>query len=873
MSQALPLLRPALALLAAAALLPSALRAAVPEGWFAWPAREPVAGSALDASTLNEAPAGKRGRVRVQDGHFVSGDGSRLRFWGANLGAAECFPDAGSARLIATRLARGGINIARLHHLDNAWGIGTGGSIWRKERRHMGDFDPVQLDRLHRLIAELKAAGIYSNINLKVSKTLTEADGFPASVAQVPDFQKRVDIFQRRMIDLQKDYARHLLTTRNPYTGLSPVEDPAIAVVEINNENSLLGFWTRDLGRGTHRFVEPFRSELTALWNKWLEAQYPDDKTLAAAWGADTGKLGAPLPHSEAGLHLGAQRGSKLELTQDGKAGQDVLTLTHTTGTDWHTQASLGDFKLQDGVAYTVEIEAAADKPRDINVVMGLSPDTEAGQPWRSMGLYDPVKLDTTMRVHRVSFVAHSVGTGGARLSLNIGQVDGQIRLRSVRVSPGSLGGGLLAGQAPRAGTVPIPVEAGSRQWADWLAFLAHTERAFAEEMRSFLKDELHVQAPIVCSQIDYGGLIGLNREQSMDFADSHAYWQHPDFAATGMWDPAKWTIRNSPMLAELDERHFAELGTLAMNRVAGKPYTVSEYDHPAPSEYVCEMYPLLATFASRQDWDGLYPFAIDSYSEGDRGDVIRGFFDQHHHPAKWGFSPAASRLFRQSLVAPAPAAVLSLPTTLWSESPHADILWRRLLPEGRIEFLDTAFGVSDRPLPPGARARLKPAGTATSVPLTIATTPRGKVYAANSPQAAVLVGFLGGQSTAAGPLAVDCAPFGRGFASVMAVSLDGRELAASSRILVTLAARAENQGMGWNALRTSVGKDWGTGPVMAERVPARLSLRTDGPRRVHALAPDGSRVRTVAAAHRDGVLSWAVSAEDRTLHYELSLP
>jgi hypothetical protein len=873
MSQALPKLLPALGLLAAAALLPSPLAATIPEGWFAWPAREPVAGSALDASDLNEAPAGKLGRVRVQDGHFVSGDGSRLRFWGANLGAAECFPDADGARLIATRLARGGVNIARLHHLDNGWGIGTGGSLWRKGRKDMGDFDPAQLDRLHRLIAELKAAGIYSNLNLKVSKTLTEADGFPASVAQVPDFQKRVDIFQRRMIDLQKDYARHLLTSRNPYTGLSLVEDPAIAVVEINNENSLLGFWTRDLGRGTHRFAEPFRSELAALWNKWLASQYPDDASLAAAWGTDTGKLGAALSPSLPDWHLGAQRGSTLARARDKETGLEVLTLAHTTGTDWHTQASLGDFKLQDGVAYTVEIEAAADKPRDINVVMGLSPDTEAGQPWRSMGLYDPVKLDTTLRVHRVSFVAHSVGTGGARLSLNIGQADGQIRIRSVRVSTGSLGGGLLAGQAPRTGTVPIPQEAGSRQWADWLAFLAHTERSFAEEMRSFLKDELHVQAPIVCSQIDYGGLTGMNREQSMDFADSHSYWQHPDFAATGMWDPTQWTIRNSPMLAELAERHFAELGTLAMTRVAGKPFTVSEYDHPAPSEYVCEMYPLLATFGSRQDWDGLYPFAIEAYSHGDKGDVIRGFFDQHHHPAKWGFSPAASRLFRQTLVAPAPAAVLSLPSPLWSESPHADILWRKLLPEGRIEFLNTAFGVSDRPLAPGAHASLRPAATPPSQPLVLATTPRGKVYTADSPQAAVLVGFLGGQSSAAGPLTVDCAPFGRGYASVMAVSLDGRPLGSSSRILLTVAARAENQDMGWNALRTSVGKNWGTGPVMAERVPARFSLRTDGPRRVHVLAPDGSRARAVAAEHRDGVLSWAVSAGDRTLHYEVTPP
>lgn len=860
------------ALLMASTLFALSAQASVPEGWFAWPSQTPLAGTALDASPLNQVPAGALGRVRIEKGQFVDGSGARLRFWGANLGAQQAFPrDAEEARLIARRLSTGGVNIARLHHLDNTWGIGTGGSLWRADRKDHLEFDPTQLSRLHRLIAELKAEGIYSNVNLKVSKSLSEEDGFPASIKQVPDFQKRVDIFQRRMIDLQKDYARRLLTTKNPFTGLSLIEDPAVAVIELNNENSLLGFWTRDLGRGTHRFAEPFRTELEGLWNNWLGSHYADVASLEKAWAPGAGALGASLPTTKEGWLLGCQRGSSITPVKDEASGDWTLTIANSTGTDWHSQAGLGEFHLQDGVAYTVELEASADRERKANVVVGLSTDGLPGAPWRSMGLYDPITLTKERQVYRLSFVAHSVGGEAARLNLNIGQSDGTITVHALRIAPGSLKGGLHAGQNFTDKTIPIPQEASSTQWADWLHFLADTERSWADEMRSFLVKELGVTAPMVGSQIEYGGLIGAYREQEMDFADSHSYWQHPDFGASGMWDPANWTIKNSPQLAEFNDRTFGELGSLAMNRIAGKPFTISEYDHPAPSEYVCEMYPVSATFGARQDWDGIYPFAIDEYGTPNQDGRISSFFDQQNHPAKWGFSPAASRIFRHGLIPSAPKAVLKLGSPLWAESPHADVLWRKLLGKDGIDFLNTAFGVSDRPLPAGQNARLEqPVAHTADAPILLSKNATGEVYAAHADQVAVLSGYLGGNKAAAGPLEVSCDAFGINFLSVTTVALDERPLPCSQRILLTVAARAENQDMGWNELRTTVNSKWGHGPTIAERVPAHFSLAVDGPRKIYALAPDGTHAREIKTRFEKGILSWDVSPEDNTLHYEI---
>jgi hypothetical protein len=849
---------------------------ALPAGWFEWPAVEPLAGSALDLSAMNAARGEQLPRLAVRDGHFVLPDGGRLRLWGANLTSGDAFPrTAAEADLIARTLAKAGVNIARLHHLDNPWGVGTGGSIWPKDRPHR-ELDPVQLDRLHRLIGALRDQGIYSNLNLKVSKTLVPADGFPESVTQVRDFQKRVDIFDRRMIELQKDYARRLLTTKNPYTGRAPAEDPAIAVVELNNENSVLGFWTRDLGRGLDKLPVEFRSELKGQWNDWLARQYADDGALGRAWApAAAAGAGSVLP-TDGRWDLALKDNVSGTVQAGADATELAIEVTRTTGIDWQAQCSLHGVTVRDGTVYTVEFEARSDRARKFGVGVGLDPAARRDEAWRSFGLLETVDLGREWTTHRLSFAAHSVAGAPAALSLNAGASVGHVWVRHLRLVADAPGAGLQAGQSLAARSVPIPTVPSTRQWADWIRFLAETERAFAEEMRTFLKDELHVQAPIVCSQIDYGGLTGLNREQSMEFADGHAYWQHPEFGAAGMWNPENWSIRNSPQLAAFGDRTFGEYGSLALVRVAGKPYTLSEYDHPAPSEFACEMYPTLATFASRQDWDIIYPFCIGAYGAANADGKLVDFFDQLHHPAKWGQSPFAAAVFRRELVAPAPAAAeLHLGSPLWAEQPHADVLWHQLIPQGSLDFLNVRYAVSDRPGAPGATATLSrhTATTEASAPVVLEQAARGRVWIVRTDRAAAVVGYIGGGRIDAGPLHLNVEPFGRDFASVNAFSLDGQTLRESRRILVTVVGRAGNQGTIWNETRTSLGKQWGHGPTIAERVPATITLDGVGARKVYALAPNGSRVREVAAVRQPSGVMFAVGADDRTLHYEVVRP
>ena len=67
-------------------------------------------------------------------------------------------------------------------------------------------------------------------------------------------------------------------------------------------------------------------------------------------------------------------------------------------------------------------------------------------------------------------------------------------------------------------------------------------------------------------------------------------------------------------------------LGDLAVARPSGKPYTVSEYDLPAPSDYAAEMWPMLAAVASFQGWAGLYHYTFAHRPDDFTADRITGW-------------------------------------------------------------------------------------------------------------------------------------------------------------------------------------------------------------------------------------------------------
>lgn len=85
--------------------------------------------------------------------------------------------------------------------------------------------------------------------------------------------------------DAQWNWLKALLEHKNPYTGLRYIDDPALAMVEVHNEDCL--FWHAPLNDlVTGQKFPKHTAILKQRWADWLKAKYKDDTALKKAWGA-----------------------------------------------------------------------------------------------------------------------------------------------------------------------------------------------------------------------------------------------------------------------------------------------------------------------------------------------------------------------------------------------------------------------------------------------------------------------------------------------------------------------------------------------------------------------------------------------------------
>ena len=215
--------------------------------------------ASLDLSSLNETPAGNHGFTTVQGGRYVFADGTPVRFWGTDLVGSNAFLSHERADAVAKRMARLGINLVRLHHMDAPWATPN---LFDPEAEDTQTFSEDSLDKLDYLLAALKRNGIYVYPDLLVHRKFREGDGV-ADFALLGNGAKGVAHFSRRVIELNKKYAKMLLTHRNPYTGKSLAEDPFFVGTELVNESSIF------TGYGLEDFPPAFEAELQKLYEAW----------------------------------------------------------------------------------------------------------------------------------------------------------------------------------------------------------------------------------------------------------------------------------------------------------------------------------------------------------------------------------------------------------------------------------------------------------------------------------------------------------------------------------------------------------------------------------------------------------------------------
>ncbi|WP_428388322.1 hypothetical protein [Mucisphaera sp.] len=239
----------------------------------------------LDLTRLNHNTAGEHGFVIPQGSDFIyEQSGETVRFWGVNLGVQ--LNDDASRTYLARRLAKLGVNLARYH-----------GPIWDQRA------DRIDIDKIHNIILTTEALaeeGIYTTLSFyfPLWLRLHEDPRFPGYRQDQPPFAL---LFGNRTFQQQhRDWMRALLTTTSPRTGRTLAENPAVAAIEILNEDSLF-FWTF---APYDNIPEATTIGLERAFARWLTRKYNNLPAAFDAWSQRPGEVrGDNLNQSRVGLY------------------------------------------------------------------------------------------------------------------------------------------------------------------------------------------------------------------------------------------------------------------------------------------------------------------------------------------------------------------------------------------------------------------------------------------------------------------------------------------------------------------------------------------------------------------------------------------
>lgn len=826
---------------------------------FVIPQDDATKGTATDMSFLSAAPAGSGGRIVPRNGHFVeAATGRRVRFFGLNT--MYMFPDRAAAGAIAGHLAKMGVNLLRFHMADPYWS-----PIWKKPLGDTPQFDPAALDKLDYFVYQLKQHGIYLDLNLHAGRQMRPEDGFAPSVQKLPEpLNKHIDMLDVRMIALDQQFDREYLTHVNPYTHLSYAVDPAVAILEVNNEDTMI--YGRSDGPNSYyrRLPEPFRTECMAAWNAWLARKYGSTASLRQAWFGDPPAPAAPqelLSESARWLledHVGDVKFAATAGSDTARIADIDVVNPSAAKPAWRKQMHIAGLDLVENAYYKFSLRVKSDKDRSDDLCIGLDE-----KDWRPVGLNTQLSSDPDWRTQEFVFQAKNTLPKHSEISITVGGSAGEISLADVRLTRMSSDDILPASQTVEARSIDLPAGASAAQQKDWTAFLSDTELAYADKMRAFLRNDVGARANIVVSQVSYGGMDGIRRELDSDFADNHLYYGHPTAVGAPSLDKTHWKIPNKALVNEMAAGNQSFLYWLSGLRLAGKPYTVSEYNHPAPSDYQAEAVPLLTSFSDFQDWDGIFWFADKA--------TTNPWFDTGGNPTKEAFFPACSAIMRMGEIPPATrSAVLTVSPDSLITGDQAYPVWKADTGAKLPDLLKTrtALAAAAADSQPALQITGEPAAQAV---LSVEKSASGGRYIASGPAALACVGFVGGQIVARGPVSLTFPQFGNGFAAMTLTACDGKPLNESRRLLLTIVGHTEKAGQVWNADRTSVGADWGDGPALAEGIPATVALANPAVRHVYALDPTGARVKALAVRSSAAGASFTIAPDDKTVWYELA--
>ncbi len=828
-----------------------------------------AASTVVDRSVLSERPAGKHGFIKSKNGHFFAGD-KRIRFWGVNLCFGANFPTHEEADLLAPHLAKLGINAVRFHHMDMQDAPnGLWGDVDANGKRQ---FDPEAIDRLDYFLAKLHEVGVYADINLHVSRTLTEAEGFPQYSTGVwwSGTNKWVTYYDPDVQSELKRFSKDLLTHVNPYRKLRRVDDPGVALVEMLNEN----FFSKQGHELYFQLPKKFQASFEKKWNDWLKTKYGTNDKMIAAWRGTEKGLGPRLfPVADFKSDLGAfqlnGQGTRAKLIFDQPAIADVgerralkIVPQATTENDYQQQLQVVNLSCEKNQPVTLAFWARSEANRPLKIEFS----SLAGDQWRSLGLIETVKITPVwQRIIRVMTPEETLNKQ-AYLAFSFGDNITPLEVAGIEFRTGTEPKTFPKSANLENSTVPVPdVNMPAGSLADVKQFMIDTERDWLVEFRRYLKDDLGVRVPITASQINYhaDGLV----EELCDFADLHTYWHHPMFPPGKDWSASEWTVGNEPLEAFPTKSNWPTNSMLMRTgwRIHNKPMSLTEWNYPEPSVYAVGCVPLAAALGCIQDWDAIFFFDYEAFSTDPQSGrpffktATNNFFSFNTAPNKLAALSVFSNLFVRGDLKPLNNQLLSTP-----DKPI----------DGKLAFtaklaVDSKAAITPTPNLPNENDLSTPDGSL----IWKSDPPLAGYLQLNTPATQGVWGIIDQQKFKQETLELDVGDIHRDYGVLVASSVDGRPLQETNKIVLLAATHSENVGMKWNETRTSVGTNWGHGPTQIVAIPADIVLTTKSKTvMVHALDGTGKPTKQVPASIKNGQVHFSIGEAYQTLWYAIEL-
>jgi hypothetical protein len=249
--------------------------------WFALePAKEVVRG-VIDVDRWLDRPAGKHGGVRMVKDGFAFEDGTPAKFWGVNLSYTANAPDRQTADFTAARFAKYGVNAVRMHKFSyptGQMGIGDPSDSTR--------MDPKGLDRLDYFVSRLKEHGVYFGWSHTYGFHVVPGDrkrllAYDEIANNLKGNTYAFIHFAEDVQDLMIEMVVNLLRHKNPYTGRTYADEPALCFLELQNEDDIF-FYTSE---SAFNACPTYRKRFLERFAAWLKERYGSQEKLKEVWG------------------------------------------------------------------------------------------------------------------------------------------------------------------------------------------------------------------------------------------------------------------------------------------------------------------------------------------------------------------------------------------------------------------------------------------------------------------------------------------------------------------------------------------------------------------------------------------------------------